>query len=580
MKRQPNLLRTKRGERGFVTVSTAIVLTLLLMCAALALDVAIWFARANELQRTADAAALAGVVQMPDQDGARIAAVEIATKNRVAAANVTVETIPDAPRELRVSVKDPNVRSFFGRFASNGIGLERTSTAEYVPKIELGSRLNAIGTGDLPGGWGPGGTDQNFWLAINGKCSPKEDGDRFGSAFDGNRKATGEIWCDSTGGTKNSEYRRETDSFTPSDGASNEPTYTYVVDVPCPTVLVAGVCTTPVNAHIDVYNPYFDNSTDNTTAPTRIDTNVVRTKLPTNAPAGLAAIAGFETVFRIRDLETDNPLPAYPNASKYGTCTDCAVANNQWYTLYNVPAGQYRVDISTEANPNAYGSNAFSLRVWSGPTPAPCDAAGCPSIAGQSSMSVFANIGNGQADFFLARLAPARYYRGKKIQVLLFDPGEGASSIQLMNPVWGPGPVATRTSSYQPISFRYRTWNPGLDGFLTDTGVPVTATDPAAQHKLVVSGPGLGSGKEAPWWVATPPILPANDSLYNGRLVSLEVQIPPGYGCVDGEIPCVEDPVAEDGWWKIRYTTNQPNVGDRTTWSVRMFGDPVHLTNN
>jgi hypothetical protein len=543
------------SERGFVTVSTAIVLTLLLMCAALALDIAIWFARANELQRTADAAALAGVVKMPNALDARTSAIDIATQNQVVPSNVTVETIPNSPREIRVSVSDPNVKSFFGRFASKGIGLTRSATAEYVPKIELGSRLNAIGTGNLPG-WGPGGSTQNFWLAINGKCTAKEDGDRFASAFDGNRKADGTIWCNSGGAIENQEYRTES---TTEPLAINEPSYTYLVDVPCPSALVAGICPVAVDTNIDVWNPKFDNSND----PGVIDTNVVD---PVARPIEHAA-AAFDTLFRIRDLQ-GNPVIGNDFAVPFGSCTSCVATNDVWTPLFHVTAaGQYRVDVSTVGGPNAYGSNAFGLRVYTTSAgPIPCGVAGCPSIAGQSSMSVYADISGGLADFFLARLSPARYYRGKKVQVQLFDPGEGAHSIELLRP--------DATLGYQPIPFRYRTWKPGLNGYQFDSGIPSTLTS-----ELVVDldGTTLPLAQQAPWWVTNPP---ANDTIFNGRVVSLEIQIPPGYGCVAEKIPCVEASLPEDGWWKIRYHTNGGDVSDRTTWSVRMFGDPVHLTNN
>lgn len=562
------------NEAGFITVTTALILTFLLLCAALALDVSIWFARANELQRAADAAALAGVVKMPDQIGAQTAAIEIATKNRINPAHVTVETIPSSPREIRVSVSDPKVRSFFAKFLTDGIALSRTATAEYVPKIELGSRLNAIGTGDLIG-WGPGGTTQNFWLAINGKCTAREDGDLYASAFDGNRLDNGLIKCDSVNALKNLEYRTESAT---EPGALNQPSYTYIVEVPCPMALVAGVCPATVDARIDVYNPYFDNSNDRPSGV--IDSNVV----DRDVNPALAAIAGFETHFRIRDQYGSpvlDPFGAPIPLASYGTCTNCVAANNQWIPMFQVTkAGKYRIDVSTVGVVGqAYGSNAFALRTWiynpvTSPVATLCETGTCPTVAGQSSMSVYANASGGTADLYLARLSPARYYRGKKVQVLLFDPGEGARSIQILRP--------DATLGYVPISFRYRTMKPGLsmgnDGSntpLLDSGIALSM--PVTELLVDDVGTTLSPASlQAPWWTTNPP---ANDTKYNGRLVSVEIQIPATYGCVLSKIPCVEAALPEDGWWKIRYNTNAAEVSDRTTWSVRMFGDPVHLTN-
>lgn len=573
--RQPSAPSSRQpNEGGFITVTTTLILTFLLLCAALALDVSIWFARANELQRAADAAALAGVVKMPDQLAAQSAALEVATKNRIDPLQVTVETIPASPREIRVSVSDQKVRSFFAKFLTDGVALTRSATAEYVPKIELGSRLNAIGTGSLIG-WGPGGTTQNFWLAINGKCTAREDGDFYASAFDGNRLADGTIKCDSVNALKNLEYRTES-AIEP--GALNQPSYTYIVEIPCPTALVGGVCTSTVDGRIDIWNPYFDNS--NNRAGGVIDSNVV----DSDVNPALAAAAGFETHFRIRDAYGSPVLDPYGSpvpVASYGICTNCVATNDRWLSMFQVTkAGKYRIDVSTVGVAGqAYGSNAFALRAWTydavkSPVPTLCETGDCPTIAGQSSMSVYANASGGSADLYLARLAPARYYRGKKVQILLFDPGEGARSIQILRP--------DATLGYQPISFRYRTTNPGLSMGADATNTPLSDNGVALSTpvtELMVDDSGttlLPASLRAPWWTTNPP---ANDTKYNGRLVSVEIQIPATYGCVADKIPCVEAPLPADGWWKIRYNTNAAAVSDRTTWSVRMFGDPVHLTN-
>ena len=561
-----------QAEGGFITVTTAIILTLLLLCAALALDVSVWFARANELQRAADAAALAGVVKMPDEAAARNAATDIATKNRIAPTNVSVNTIPSSPRELKVSVSDPQVRSFFAKYVTGGIALTRSATAEYVPKIELGSRLNAIGTGSLAG-WGPGGTTQNFWLAINGKCTAREDGDFYASAFDGNRLADGTIKCDSVNALKNLEYRTESAT---EPGALNQPSYTYIVEIPCPTALVGGVCTTPIDGRIDIWNRFFDNSNDRPNGV--IDRNVV----DADVNPVLAPLAQFDTSFTLRDAYGNPVLDSFGIAvpvAKYGTCTSCWAANDQWTQMFQVTqAGKYRIDVSSVSVPgfegSSYGSNAFGLRVWTDSTgPTLCETGSCPTIAGQSSMSIFADASGGSADLYLARLAPARYYRGKKVQVLLFDPGEGARSIQILR--------ADPALGYQPVSFRYRTMKPGLslgnDALntpLSDNGITLSA--PVTELAVDSDGTTLAPGLQASWWGTNPP---ANDSIFNGRLVSVEIQIPATYGCAADKIPCIETALPEDGWWKIRYNTTASEVSDRTTWSVRMFGDPVHLTN-
>ncbi|HAS10951.1 MAG TPA: hypothetical protein DCS55_10620, partial [Acidimicrobiaceae bacterium] len=56
---------------------------------------------------------------------------------------------------------------------------------------------------------------------------------------------------------------------------------------------------------------------------------------------------------------------------------------------------------------------------------------------------------------------------------------------------------------------------------------------------------------------------------YNERSLTLSIDLP-------------EDIASEYGgatWWKVEYTTNTAPT-DRTTWSVRVQGDPVRLIPN
>ena len=55
-----------KGEQGFILATTAMLFIVLLAFAGFTVDVGAWYARGAELQRVADAAALAGVVWMPD----------------------------------------------------------------------------------------------------------------------------------------------------------------------------------------------------------------------------------------------------------------------------------------------------------------------------------------------------------------------------------------------------------------------------------------------------------------------------------------------------------------------------------
>ena len=534
----------RRSERGYVAVTTAILMILFVAIAALGIDTAIWFTRANQLQRAADAAALAGVTKMPRFTDAKALAIQTATNNRFDASQVTVEMIPNSPRQLRVKVA-ASVPSFFGTFLHSGTNLVREATAEYVPKIELGSKLNAIGTGNNSV-YGA----QGFWLSINGFCAPKENGDRFASYFEGN--LTGTPRCDdlTAPATRNNEY--------PGDAAAE---YTYVVNLPCPDASNPCTAMTPTDYAVDIFDPWFDRTNES------VDVNPFDYSLyPTeyvNAAATLTA--------NLRD-DDGNIL----GTAGYGSCGEAAVAcadvaNATWHPMFVIPAGRpagrYRIEMrSSPREAYSYGTNSFGLAVHAAGLPGPCAGPTCPTISGETSMSVYANT-TGTADFYLAKLSPARYYRGKKIRVRLWDPGEGAQTIQILAPTNAAAP-----GDYVPTAFTYGGGDPGIashpnsDNNWTSAGT-VTALDVSGLASTLPDA----LTPAAPW----PASDRINDSRYNGRMVEMKLQIPTDYGCASPIPPCVEVNPPLDGWYKIRYISSFPF--DVTTWSVDIVGDPVHL---
>ncbi len=179
--------RHEAGERGYVLVVTSILLPVLVLFVALATDVTYLYARSIELQRVADSSALAGVTRMPVESDARNLALQTAKQNGVENDFGGVTVTADAPvgsnRRLNVTVRDRKIPLFFGRIFKEFWDVTRTSTAEYVSNIPLGSALNAIGTGPLTS---EGMKLQNFWLSIAGPCAPKELGDQLASRYDGN----------------------------------------------------------------------------------------------------------------------------------------------------------------------------------------------------------------------------------------------------------------------------------------------------------------------------------------------------------------------------------------------------------
>ncbi len=536
-----NRQRSSKQEGGFVAVTTALMMVVLLLAVALAVDVAIWYARAAQLQRTADAAALAAVTKLPDLVKAQQYANELANQNRVGQYKITMSTIPNAPRALKVIATDPSVPAFFGKMIRKDTSISRSAVAEYVPKITMGSVQNALGTGDLTG-HDVSGSTQGFWLAINGYCTPKETGDRYSAAFEGNQKSSGVVSCvPGTGITTNEDFPQ----------IAGKPEYTYVIEVP----------TAPVT--VQVYNPPYDRSNKG------IDRNTVRADIqPTEYGA-----SDITTTFNLRDEQANTLTPAKTyytcGTATYDPAFSYPCSSNGWETLFTINTpGRYHVDVDTQSSQaNSYGVNSFALRAYTGGSYVLCStlsSATCPSVSGAESMSVFAQSPVSR-DFYLAQLSPAKYYRGKRIQVQLWDADTGADSVALKQPT---------TSGWTPVLVSYRTWFPGLTAFPDDAGYPLTGTaSPNYEVPIAGTRSALASGNQPPWSQSDR----YGDFKFNGRNLSIEFTLPQSYGCQGGiAYPCVEEAVPQSGWWKIRYNASGA-VNDRTTWNVQLAGDPVHL---
>ena len=138
-KRAVRRARRGNGERGYIVVVTALLLPLLLLMAAFAIDAGLFYYRANQLQRVADAAALAGVTHMPQFPSAEATARQVIARNGItddAEHDIIVEALDT--RKIRVTIRDRKIPTFFGQVVRDRFQAERKATAEYLSQIPLG----------------------------------------------------------------------------------------------------------------------------------------------------------------------------------------------------------------------------------------------------------------------------------------------------------------------------------------------------------------------------------------------------------------------------------------------------------
>jgi hypothetical protein len=504
----------------------ALLLAVLLVFAGLSVDVGAWYVRSTQVQKAADAAALAGVVWMPNFDdgtmqSARPVALAAAKQNgfdNATCSCVSVTQVAGNSRQVKVTINDPNAPQYFSRLVMGNVNVTRTATAEYVLPVPLGSPKNTFGTGNLtlPGTT----TKENFWAAVNGYCAGHESGDLHLGRYESYTTAT-----DDTQKCNNGSAQTNASDYNPNG-------YLYAIELP--------QAATQLN--LEAYDPSYQSSStsDRTLAGTETTTTTFKVYDRDNTP-----------------LDTsDNPLLAtFTAVSKDSNNL------NAWRSVYTwmaPAAGTYYVRVATSVTETVESrtANGFALRAWTGSgafstcttdtnDSTTTQAASCPQIHGVTDMSIFANLGGSAgtacpapnssktcATFYLASVASV--HAGKVMNVQLFDSGEGAEKIEVLDP------------NGNPMSF---TWT-------TDcTTVLPASTCSGSGTSLDVSGTG------------NQPVngLQSN-SKFNDRKLNLKIQLPNNYSTVYGT----------KTWWKIRYTVGSTPT-DRTTWSVNIIGDPVHL---
>lgn len=142
--------RRGRGARddGVAVVLVALMVIPLVLFAALGVDVASWHSRVSFLQKSADAAATAGSVWMPNLIKATTVAEESLAMNGIVDGvdDVTVAIAEGATAtSLRVEVTDHSAKRYLSSMLSDNQVLVRSAEAEYFLPLPLGSPLNYFG---------------------------------------------------------------------------------------------------------------------------------------------------------------------------------------------------------------------------------------------------------------------------------------------------------------------------------------------------------------------------------------------------------------------------------------------------
>lgn len=655
--RRSSLIATERGQRdrGYVLVEFAVLLVPLLLMVSLSVDVGSWYNRVSDLQKAADAAALAGVVWLPDEAKAETYALAAAARNGFVDGvdGIDITVAPVGERRLRVTISDDDVDSFFYQnLGGRSIDLARSGTAEYVLPVPLGSPRNYFGTGALLGG----ADAELLYQSVNPACTSKINGDRYQSTHYGPLSDGGATLSSCSTTPSNSEYRTrgyELYIEAPEDRTADidvllydarysDASVTWQVETgeSCVTTPDWTGPSTSSTSNITITGPaeyqtksssWSDwSSTQTLTWPSTYTFRRDRIRYRTGAmtwtpssgwtePSGTTSItingaaqyqtktssggswssttnlaAGSSYTHPRRDriryrlgtaptaLSTTTCTPTYTNYSDpkidskrqsgdesftytlyapdstpfddsdnpavpgcsttfaantaFDATYDDYLGSRRWNKLCTIShddtvmaAGRYimRVTNGAPGTATADGSNQWGMvaRYQGAAGNGLCDGRSddlCPRVYGRDAISVYANTSSASASFFLAEIPD--YHVGKTLELELWDPGEGGSQIEILQP--------DGADSWTTKSFSWQSFN--NDGSDHSSGSNVSSVS--------VTG-----------------------SVFNGKLLRIRINLN-GY-----------DPPEDNQWWKVRYTFTSGSVTDRTTWSARVVGDPVHL---
>ena len=182
--------KTWREEKGIALIFVSFSIFVVLGITAFATDLAWFYLNASRAQRTADAAALGGVVWMPsDFYQASATAQDVAKRNGFdeAAPNVTVtpSIVAGEASQLEVTVQK-DIRTFFLKVLGfDSVTVTRSARAEYIPPLRLGSPSNQFGNDPSCYASDPDCAG-NFWANIHGRNTDTRMGDAYSSyCFDG-----------------------------------------------------------------------------------------------------------------------------------------------------------------------------------------------------------------------------------------------------------------------------------------------------------------------------------------------------------------------------------------------------------
>jgi hypothetical protein len=393
--------RARNEDRGAALALVAGSMVLLLGMAAFGSDLAWFYLNASRVQRTADAAALGGVIWLPAEPGtADATAIDIALRNgydnTLSDIEVLPQVVPGEPNQLEVTVRAV-VPTFFARILGfQTMTIARTAKAEFIPPLKLGSPDNQFGNSCDPSQPGCTGQD-NFWANIHGKWTDTIMGDAYAS------------WCRGSSDNPNCTQ----------NGIARSTGYLYGIE--------SGSSFTLEFNDLAFHNISDGNGTDDDirTGDRGCEDWGPSSAVDCGPTMYVALYAPDPTPLDLSDatLLCDATISPQPQLVETDPYAFAAPDGQACWTQSGT--GIYVVQVShvdPGATTDRAGLNRYSVRSTSG------------NLFALGDFSIYNNFSGSTTSFFLAEVPT--YYHGKTFVVELYDPGESSApgTLQMVGP--------------------------------------------------------------------------------------------------------------------------------------------------
>jgi len=487
----------REREHGTVILLTALLVFVLMGMAAFSIDIGWIYYNNLRAKKTAEAAALAGVVHMPlpgcadPTSGTQPYDVALAI-SQVNGYTDGVGGVSISPsmgancNQLTVQV-DTSIPTFFMNvFGISTVAVSQQATAEQLPPLKIGSDEPYLGEDPTVGS-----RNRNFWLATNGDWTPKGQGDPFTPT------CYGAGWTSCTG--SNNEFK--------------SPSYYYAFDIPAAE---AGSTVT-----FQVFDPQVNEGG------VTIDFNRTHPDATGNEPVTYTFTV-YAPDSTPNDWTDNSTVICSKTFRREGQAGYDPSDMDSWVSLCSTTVSEGMYVMSVKVTGTVSILNAWSLRALSNG-----NYDNQVAVYGLGAMSLWTPEANPPAPTFkLVKID--EIYAGQEMIISLWDVGDFSVSgnLQLMNP--------NAAAAVNSIDCQVRTRD-------------------ASGNNPTAWAADDGSGSVGECYQNISP------QEHNNEWLDFRIEIPGDYTCT-----------GQDCWAWIRYAFGGATT-DRTTWTARINGQPIHL---